>query len=155
MFFRNNYTKFGRERFIYCLVMTSSIVSSIADIGNQLCFGPDAEWLCSGHLIDLKFCTVITLRKTIKFGWLQENTIVFSWIMMSSIVKFVVQCAKILIGVILLPMRGRNLMKNSHSLLNHQSIKLFLPHSFWISKMLFFVFFFIRKSAGHLVTKIW
>ena len=67
MALRNEYTKFGRERFICCLVMTPSIFSNIADIENQLFFGPDAERLCSGHPIDLKFCTVIVFSKTIKF----------------------------------------------------------------------------------------
>ena len=66
-------------------------------------------------------------------------------IMTSSIVKFEFGFWNFLIGVILLRMRGRNLMKNSsknHLLLNYQSIKLFLPLSFRISKMLFFVFFY-------------
>ena len=36
MSLRNKYTQFGREHCICCLSMTSSIFSSIADIGNQL-----------------------------------------------------------------------------------------------------------------------
>ena len=58
-------------------------------------FGPDAGWPCSGNPIDLKFCTVIVLDKTIKFTKFQENTIALSWDMTSWIVKFVDQCLKI------------------------------------------------------------
>ena len=103
-------------------------------------FGPDAEWLCFGHPIDLKFCTVIALSKTIKFEWLQENTIALSWIMTSSTVKFVVQCTKNLIGVILLRMRGRNLTKNSSK--NHLLLAK-LP----INKVVFATFLLNQQNA--------
>ena len=73
--------------------------------------------------------------------------------MTSSIVKFESGFWNVLIGVILLRMRGRNLFKKSFVAklpINKVVFATFLLNQ----QNAIFLYFFIRKPAGHLVTTI-
>ena len=75
--------------------------------------------------------------------------------MTSSIVKFEFGFWIFLIGVILLRMCGRNLMKKfKRSFVAKLPINKVVFATFLLNQQNVFFYFFIRKSAGHLVTKI-